>query len=84
MNIFFEGSKVSGSYASLIHHDVYPIKLYDNIDHDPLNIILNVFTKLKKSGEGASIQFTICPEDDDVLKEFHIVLLISHFPQYRF
>jgi hypothetical protein len=73
-NIFAEGGAVACSYATLAHHEVYPIKLYDAIDHDPLNIILNVFTKLKKTGEGASIQFTICPEDDDIIKKFHAVL----------
>lgn len=73
-NIFSEGASISASYAKLSHHEVFPIKLYDAIDHDPLNIILNIFTKLKKSGEGASIQFTICPEDDDILRKFHIML----------
>ena len=73
-NIFSEGAFMAASYATLIDHEVYPIKLYDALDHDPLNIILNVFTKLKKSGEGASIQFTICPEDDDIIKKFHIIL----------
>ncbi|MEK7585966.1 MAG: type IV secretory system conjugative DNA transfer family protein [Patescibacteria group bacterium] len=73
-NIFRDDGVISASYATLSRYDVYPIKLYDVIDHDPLNIILNVFTKLKKSGEGASIQFTICPEDDDIIKKFHTIL----------
>ncbi len=73
-NIFSDGCSIAASYATLMGPEVYPIKLYDTIDHDPLNIILNVFTKLKKSGEGASIQFTICPEDDDIIKRFHIIL----------
>lgn len=73
-NIFSEGGHIAASYATLAHYDVYPIKMYDALDHDPLNIILNVLTKLKKSGEGASIQFTICPEDDDIIKKFHIAL----------
>jgi hypothetical protein len=73
-NIFSESGAVAASYASLTHHEVYPIKLYDTLDHDPLNIILNVFTKLKRSGEGASIQFTVCPEDDDMIRKFHILL----------
>ena len=72
-NIFAENASISASYATLAHHEVYPIKLYDAIDHDPLNIILNVFTKLKKNGEGASIQFTICPEDEDIIRRFHII-----------
>jgi len=73
-NIFTDGGHVAASYATLAHHDVYPIKLYDAIDYDPLNIILNILTKLKKTGEGASIQYTICPEDDDIIRKFHIVL----------
>jgi len=73
-NIFSENASIGASYAKLSHHDVYPIKLYDAIDHDPLNIILNIFTKLKKTGEGASIQFIICPEDDEIMKDFHIML----------
>jgi len=73
-NIFAENASISASYATLTSHEVYPIKLYDTFDHDPLNIILNIFTKLKKTGEGASIQFTICPEDDEIMKKFHVIL----------
>ncbi len=72
-NIFSESGVISASYATLAHHEVYPIKLYDAIDHDPLNIILNALTKLKKHGEGASIQFTICPEDEDIIRKFHLI-----------
>lgn len=73
-NIFSEQASISASYATLNNHEVYPIKLYDSLDHDPLNIILNIFTKLKKSGEGAAIQFVICPEDDDVIRKFQAIL----------
>jgi hypothetical protein len=73
-NLFTENGSVAASYATLAQHNVYPIKLYDTIDYDPLNIILNIFTKLKKSGEGASIQFTICPEDDEIIRKFHMIL----------
>ncbi len=73
-NIFSERGNISASYATLSHSEVFPIKLYDAIDHDPLNIILNALTKLKKEGEGAAIQFTICPEDEDIIKKFHIIL----------
>ena len=73
-NIFQEGSVVSASYGALVNNEIFPIKLYDTLDNDPLNIILNIFTKLKKTGEGAAIQFTICPEDDNIVKRFHNVL----------
>jgi len=73
-NIFTEGAFISASYASLANYDVFPIKTYDSLDYDPLNIILNIFTKLKKNGEGASIQFVLCPEDDEILKKFRVIL----------
>ena len=73
-NIFKEGSFVKASYATLSSYVVYPIKTYDSIDHDPLNIMLNILTKLKKSGEGAAIQFTICPENDEIIEKFHTTL----------
>ncbi len=72
-NIFSESASISASYATLSHHEVYPIKLYDSIDYDPLNIILNVFTKLKKNGEGAAIQFSVCPEDEEIIRKFHTI-----------
>ncbi len=73
-NIFSEDSFVKASFAELSNYDVYPIKTYDLFDHDPINIILNVFSKLKKSGEGIAIQFVICPEDDEIIKKFHLTL----------
>ncbi|MEA3399265.1 MAG: TraM recognition domain-containing protein [Patescibacteria group bacterium] len=73
-NIFFDGGMMAGSYAKLSNYDVFPIKTYESINHDPLNIILNVFTKLKKEGEGAAIQFTICPEDDEIIDKFNNIL----------
>ena len=68
-NIFTEGGSACASYAKLSTYDAYPIKLYDTIDYDPLNIILNTFTKLKRSGEGASIQFVICPRGDRLIHD---------------
>ncbi|ETB64018.1 TPA: hypothetical protein DIC38_01155 [Candidatus Nomurabacteria bacterium] len=73
-NIFKEGGVVKASYTKLSNYEVYPIKLYDSIDYDPLNIILNVFTKMKKTGEGASVQFVICPLDDEIMRKFRIIL----------
>lgn len=73
-NIFSENGSFAGSYATLSNKSVFPIKLYDTLDHDPLNIILNIFSKMKKTGEGASIQFTICPEGDSAIKRFNSIL----------
>ncbi len=73
-NIFNELGGSAGAYASFSQRGVMPIKTYDNIDHDPMSLILNVFSKLKTSGEGAAIQFLIAPAGDKFINEFHKIL----------
>ncbi len=73
-NIFNENGGSSGAYAVLSERPVLPIKTYDTIDHDPMNTILNVFSKLKTEGEGAAIQLVIMPAGDKFINEFHMIL----------
>lgn len=74
-NVFTEGRDTAmGSYATFAQQDIFPIKTYDSFDHDPMNIMLNAFSKLKASGEGAAIQFVLCPEDDNLMRKFQLVL----------
>jgi hypothetical protein len=73
-NIFSENGCSVGSYAELKNKAVFPIKLYDTLDYDPLNIILNIFTKLKKKGEGASVQLVVHPKGDSLVKKYQSVL----------
>lgn len=74
-NIFSEErGGVSASYGVLKNYEVFPIKTFDTFDHDPLNIVINVFTKLKRTGEGAAIQMTIMPNDEEYVDHFHHVL----------
>jgi hypothetical protein len=73
-NIFNERGGAVGAYASFTERSVMPIKTYDNIEHDPMNPILNVFSKLQKTGEGAAIQFVIAPAGDTFINEFHKIL----------
>ena len=73
-NIFTEGvNTTAASYATLTQHEIYPIKTYESFEHDPMNMILNAFSKLKAEGEGACIQFVICPEDDSLMKRFQLI-----------
>lgn len=58
-NVFFMGGAHTGAYASLEKHAVFPLKPYKEFTHDPLNVILSAFSKLKKHREGAAIQFVI-------------------------
>lgn len=73
-NIFTDKGVSAGAYASLYERGVLPLKTYEEIDHDPMNTILNVFSKLKKSGEGAAIQMIVCPAGEKFTKEFHMIL----------
>lgn len=73
-NIFNENGGSAGAYAKFLEKAVLPIKTYDAIDHDPMNTILNVFSKLKKEGEGAAIQFVISPAGQKYIEKFHHIL----------
>src|SRR3989344_305930 len=73
-NVFNEGGASVGAYASFRERAVMPIKTYDNIGHDPMNTILNVFSKLKREGEGAAIQLVVAPAGDKFINEFHMIL----------
>ena len=73
-NIFNPSGASVGAYARLYQKGVMPIKTYDNIDHDPMNTILNVFSKLQTEGEGAAIQLVVAPAGDKFINEFHIIL----------
>jgi hypothetical protein len=73
-NVFNENGGSVGAYASFTERGVLPIKTYDNIEHDPMNPILNVFSKLKTEGEGAAIQLVIAPAGDKFINEFHTIL----------
>ncbi len=63
-NIFNEQGVVVGSYAELKNNPIYPIRLYDTFDFDPLNTILNSFSKIDRDGEGAAIQIVFNPVGD--------------------
>src|SRR3989344_237423 len=73
-NIFNEGGGSAGAYATFSERVILPIKTYDTIEHDPMNTILNVFSKLKREGEGAAIQLVVTPAGDKFINEFHIIL----------
>ncbi len=73
-NIFNPSGASIGAYANLAERSVMPLKTYDTIEHDPMNTILNVFSKLKTKGEGAAIQLVIAPAGDKFINEFQMIL----------
>ncbi|KKT20784.1 MAG: hypothetical protein UW04_C0021G0001, partial [Parcubacteria group bacterium GW2011_GWB1_43_8] len=58
-NIFKPGGVSAGSLAKLKTYPVLPIRTYDKFDVDPMLVIANAFSKLRKIGEGASLQIVI-------------------------
>lgn len=69
-NIFnYDGFSV-GSYAYLATKPVFPLKTYDKFDYDPLNILLNTFSKIYKDGEGVAFQIVVEPDKGDYLYSF--------------
>lgn len=63
-NIFFDGGYSAGSYAVPSNIDIMTIKTHDLFDHDPMNLLLGIFDKMKKTGEGASVQLIVKPVGD--------------------
>jgi len=69
-NIFNEHGTVAGAWATPTRSPVFPIKTYDAFDHDPLDVLLNVFSKLKKDGEGAAVQLVVSPAGEHFVKRY--------------
>ena len=58
-NIFSEESSPLVSVLELRKHPIYPLKMYDAFEADPINIILNAFSKIEGNGGGAAFQVVI-------------------------
>jgi hypothetical protein len=63
-NIFNEEGATVVSYAKQKNNHIFPIKTYEEFDLDPINTLLNSFSKIDKHGEGASIQIVFKPVGD--------------------
>lgn len=69
-NIFNTKGHHVASIATQSKNPIYPIKTYEKFDHDPLNVLINAFSKLKKEGEGASFQLLLQPRGDYYVKRY--------------
>jgi len=73
-NIFNESGTTLASYATASGNPILPIKTYDTFEHDPLNIILNAFSRINREGEGAAIQLVFSPAGDTYNKKYKSAL----------
>jgi hypothetical protein len=73
-NIFNQSGATAASSARLAKDSAYILKTYDRFDFDPLNLLLNGFSKIKTLGEGASIQIVLKPQGDGPTKRVKKIL----------
>lgn len=67
----FNGDGVSvASVVKFKKSEALPIKTYDLFDYDPLNVIINAFSRMKKEGEGGALQIIFSPKEDFYLKRY--------------
>ncbi len=69
-NIFNSGGISVGSVLESSNNPIYQFKTYEAFDHDPMNVILNSFSKIDKDGEGAGIQIVFAPKGDYYNKKY--------------
>lgn len=69
-NVFSESGVALASRAKLLQKPAFAIKTYDSFQLDPLAVILNTFSKVKKEGEGVAIQILIRPTGERYTKLF--------------
>lgn len=58
-NIFVDHGVSLVSVASQKRHPIYPLKMHDTFERDPLAVLLNAFSKIERDGGGASIQILV-------------------------
>jgi hypothetical protein len=73
-NIFNHGGEHTGAVANFTEHISLPIKSYKEFEHDPMNVLLSAFSKLKKHSEGAAIQIVIGDAGERYNKHFQKIL----------
>lgn len=69
-NIFNETSFALGAIATLSSSPAFPLKIFDEFGADPLNVILNGFSKIPERGAGAALQIVFKPVGETYTKKY--------------
>jgi hypothetical protein len=69
-NVFNNEGYSAGAYVKQKNTPAQIIKTYDQFSNDPVNILLNVFSKLEEHSEAACIQLVFKPAGDFYLKKY--------------
>lgn len=73
-NIFSEKSFALGAAAALSASPAYPLKTFEEFGSDPLNVILNGFSKIPETGAGAALQIAFRPAGETYTKKYEKAL----------
>ena len=73
-NIFNEFGTALGASATLSSSPAYPLKTFEDFGSDPLNVILNGFSKIPKVGGGAALQIIFKPTTENYTKKIEHAL----------
>lgn len=77
-NAFAEGSQTVAAKASQAERSIYSLRTFDTFPNDPLDSLLNAFSKLDEAGEGAAIQFVISPRDKGLMARYRRTIQNIH------
>ncbi|MEK7612598.1 MAG: DUF87 domain-containing protein [Patescibacteria group bacterium] len=73
-NAFVEGAVNVAASASFKERPIYSLRTFESFPNDPLDVVVNAFSKLDARGEGAALQFVISPTDRGLLKRYTYAL----------
>ncbi|MCX6790173.1 MAG: hypothetical protein NTV60_01450 [Candidatus Kaiserbacteria bacterium] len=73
-NIFATGGTALASVAHLAENPALPLKDYTDFDYDPINAVMNAFSKIESVGEGAALQIIIEPRGERHVKHYRKIL----------
>jgi hypothetical protein len=82
-NIFAEGSSALVSVARLAENPALPIKEYTEFDYDPINAVMNAFSKIEHAGEGAALQIIIEPRGERHVNHYRKILSALRKGEHR-
>lgn len=60
-NIFNPQGHTAIGYLTFQKNFAYPLRTYEEFEYDPMNIVLNTFSKIQKVGEGIGVQYVCRP-----------------------
>lgn len=77
-NAFVDGASTAATTVRLRERGIYSLRTADSFSSDPLDSLLNAFSMLDKTGEGAALQFVVSPRDKGLSKEYRYALEKVH------